>query len=127
MFSAETLVNMSDGTKKHINLITVGNIVMNKLLKPVKVSRVHTLTNQQIVSILLDNGTSLFHCAPTTKFLSHTLNVDSSHSTGFLPITTIHSNRSLLKKSNKLLSTESDVSISTYDDTNNILLYSYNR
>lgn len=120
MFSEETLINMSDGTKKQINLINVGDKIMNKNLKPVTVSRVHMNTNQQIVSMLLDNGTSLFHCAPTTLFLSHTVNTNN-HTTSSLPINTIHSNGSLLKKSNKLLANESDVSISTYDDTNHTL------
>ena len=58
MLSAETLISMADGTKKNINLIQKGDLILNKLNRcvGVKVIRITTYYNHSAIGIQLDNN-----------------------------------------------------------------------
>lgn len=118
MYSAETLISMADGTFKTINNIRVGDKVYNKLFKPVEVSRVHSSDNTPVVEVQLNNGTGVFYTSPESKIFCHHVHNDGSHHTEYCSISDAHLEGAKLKNSLKILSPESDVIFTTYDDSN---------
>lgn len=116
MFSSESVVKMSNGTFKNINNVNRGEFIMNKMNKPV---RVDSITSKELhaVGIQLSNGSNVFYATPDSKFMSHTLNNDGSHSLEKSTIFQIHTKGCMLKNSLKLFSNETNVTLSTYDDS----------
>lgn len=121
MYSAETLISMSDGTFKNINNIRVGDKIYNKLYKPVIVSRIHKTDNAPVVEVQLNNGTGVFYTSPTSKIFCHHVHNDGRHHTEYCSISDAHSEGAKLKNSIKILSPESDVTFTTYNDSNQSL------
>lgn len=119
MFSAETMITMGDSTSKNINLIRVNDIIVNKLLKAVKVTYTHTVTAQPAVGIQLNNGSGVFYCDSSVKFLCHNVATSGSHLSDCSSIENIHNytgTSSYLKSSSIMFGSDSDISITTYDD-----------
>ena len=115
MFSAESMISMADGSTKHINLIAINDTIYNKLLEPVKVDRLHNIQNYTVSSVLLNNGTGVFYCAPSAMFLAHTSHTNGNHISDYLPISEAYSLGSKLKSNGRIFSPESDITISTYE------------
>lgn len=118
MYSAETLITMADGTFKNINNVQVGDIIYNKLLRPVEISRIHSQTNTPVVEVQLNNGTGVFYTSPNSKIFCHHVANDGSQHTEYCSISQAHGEGAKLKSSMKILSPESDVTYTTYDDSN---------
>ena len=118
MFSAETLITMADGTVKHINLIQQNDFILNKLRKPVQVKRINKIPNAQVVEVQLNNGTGAFFCTPNSIVYCHHTTNDGSHRTQHCSISDAASDDAKLKNSISLFSPESDVSITSFNDSN---------
>ena len=118
MYSAETLISMVDGTFKNINNIRVGDKIYNKLFKPVSVSRIHLQENTPVAEIQLNNGTGVFFISPTTKVFSHCSRIDGSQCAEYCTIADTHAEGGKLKNSIKILSPESDVVFTTFNNSN---------
>lgn len=116
MLSPETLISMASGEKKHINLITKGEMIMNKLNRPVRVTRIVSHINHSAVCVQLDNGTSLFYTTPNLIVLAHSIN-NGAHVGEYITISNANKQDSKLKNSIKSFSPESDIGITTYDDS----------
>lgn len=117
MFSAEALVTMADGTTKHINTIRAGDLILNKLRTPIKVRSITVEHDAHVVVVQLNNGSGIFYTSPNTKFLCH--HIDSNqHTSHFDTIHNIHIDGGYLKNNLRFFSPESDISISSYDDSN---------
>lgn len=115
MFSSETFVEMADGSKKAINIIRQGDMVMNKFKKPSKVRKVLKFPNTITISIQLNNGTGVFYTTSTTEALcTHIMN--NQHKISFCPFSMIHNGNGCAKSSMRSFSPESNVLISNYDD-----------
>jgi hypothetical protein len=118
MFSAEAIVSMADGTKKHINNLSNGDLILNKLNRPVKVRSVTIEENIHVVAVQLNNGSGIFYVAPNTKFLCHHIDNTNHHINHFDTIQNINVDHGHVKSNIKMFSPESDISISSYDDSN---------
>lgn len=118
MFSAEAMVSMADGSKKHINTLHVGDFILNKLNKPVKIRAVVVEENIHVVVVQLNNGSGLFYTSPNSKFLCHHTNNTNEHTSHFDIIQNIYADSGYLKSNLKIFSPETDISISSYDDSN---------
>ena len=119
MFSAETMITMGDSSYKHINLIKVNDIIVNKLLKAVKVTQIHKIIAQAAVGIQLNNGTGVFYCDSSSKFLCHNIETNNSHVSDYTTIEDLHNfsgHSAYLKSSPIMFGSDTDVSITTYDD-----------
>lgn len=119
MFSSETMISMTDGSKKPISTIRVNDSILDKLNLPMKVTEVNKYLNHEAVGIQLNNGTGVFYCDRDVKFLCHNVNNNGTSTVGYSSINNIHTfsgSSSRLKSSPKVFSPESDVSITTYDD-----------
>lgn len=121
MFSAETLITMANGTIKNINSIKPNEFILNKLRKPVQVKRINKTENTQVVEVQLNNGTGTFFCAPNTIFYCHHTTPQGAHTTQYCTISDAHSEEAKLKNSINLFSPDTDVSITSYDDSNHDL------
>ena len=119
MFSEECIVPLADGSTKSISAIVPGDLIINKLLKVVKVRAV-TSTTGNAVAVQLNNGTGVFYTDPTARFLCHYINGDS-HTSHWDSISTINTHQGWVKSSMKIFSPETNVSISSYDASNTSL------
>ena len=117
MISTEGLVWMSDGTKKSISLVIVGDIILNKMYLPVTVTRIHNYPAHLAVGVTLDNGTSKFYTYTECKFFCHITNENNSHVSGFDTIANIVATNGKLKSDSKIFSPQSDVTITNYDNS----------
>lgn len=127
MFSEDTLVNMANNTLKPIKLLKVNDIIINKFKKPVKISKIHILKQQPAVEVQLENISTPFNCSPLTKFASHHVLHDNSHSSYTDSIINIYNSsavNSRLKNSMVMFSYSSDVAITLFEE-NPILLDLY--
>jgi hypothetical protein len=120
MFSQEALVYMADGSKRNINSLRVGEMILNKFRNPVKVNRVIKKDNVPAIAVQLDNGTGLFYTTIDTLVLCH-YGTDGSYVSKFDTIEEVHLRNGQLKNSIKVFSPESDVEISNYDTSNSTL------
>ena len=116
MFSEEALISMADGSIKHINTLKPGDLIINKLSKPVKVRKLTSHT-ANVVTLQLNNGTGVFYVEPNAQFLCHHI-TNAEHTCHFDILADIHVHGGYLKNSMKVFSPESDVSISNYDASN---------
>lgn len=116
MYSAESLITMADGTFQHINTLKIGDIIYNKLFKPVVITRLHIETEVPVVEIQLNNGTGVFYTHPTTKVLCHHVHDDGTQHTEYCAISSANADGAKLKNSMKIFSPESDVTFTTYND-----------
>jgi hypothetical protein len=116
MFSSETLIKMTNGTSISISAVKVGDYIMNKLNKPVKVTKVRKI-NEDSVCVHFDNDTNPFYCNVSVLFMSRIINEDGSNNIQYLNIVDINTHSYKLKSSCKLLSYESDVGITSYNAT----------
>jgi hypothetical protein len=121
MYSKETVIYMADGTYKNIDNIRVGDKIYNKLLRPVIISRITKTDNTPVVEIQLNNGTGVFYASPSSKVCCHVRNPDGRNKVEYCSISTVYSEDGKLKNSMKILSNESDVNFTTYDDSNHSL------
>lgn len=117
MFSREALVYMANGTHKQIDEIKPGDYIMNKLYASTKVLRIHKLANHPAVEVQLNNGTGTFFCPSNVIVYSHHTTPDGKHRMEYTSISDVHTNGSKLKSSIKSFSPNSDVDITTYNDT----------
>ena len=126
MFSSESIIKMGNGTLKNINNVRRGEFIMNKMNKPVRIDNI-TQSNMNVVVVQLNNGTGIFYVSPNAKFLSHKVNNDGSHLLEKCSISEINTNGCMLKSSLKLFSANSNVSLTTYDNSDpNLTKMCYN-
>lgn len=116
MFSPESIITMGNGTMKNINNVKRGEFIMNKMSKPVRIDNI-TNSDMNVVVIQLNNGSGVFYASPNAEFLSHKINTNGSHLLEKCSINEINTNRCMLKSSLKLFSTDSDISLTTYDNS----------
>lgn len=116
MFSEETMITMADGTKKNINLLTRGQLILNKNNKMIKVLEVIPYPNRPAVGIQLDNETGVFFTCPNTKVYCSYQN-NNKIIADYLPLHQVNDNNAILKSSLKMFNPSSNVNIVTYDNT----------
>lgn len=116
MYSAESLITMADGSVQHINTIRAGDKILNKLYKPVAVSRLHTVLNATVAEVQLNNGTGVFYTTPTSQVFCHHVHNDGTHVTEYSTIADAYHEGASLKSSVKVYSPESDVSFITFNE-----------
>jgi hypothetical protein len=121
MYSAEALISMANGSFKNINNVRVGDKIYNKLSRPVNVTRIHKIDNAPVVEIQLNNGTGVFYSSPSSKIFCHHVHIDGKHHTEYCSIASAYTDGAKLKNSLKILSPNSDVIFTTYDDSNTSL------
>jgi len=69
MFSSQTQVLLSDGSYKNIDQVTVGDTVLNKDLKPVKVVSVQKGEKLPVIEVRYENWFDSLHCSGKVKIL----------------------------------------------------------
>ena len=116
MFSEETMITMADGTKKNINLLTRGQLILNKNNKMIKVLEVVSYPNRPVVGIQLDNETGVFFACPNTKVYCSYQNNNRTVA-DYIPLHQVNDNNAILKNSLKMFDPSSNVNIVTYDNT----------
>ena len=116
-FSAEAIISMANGIPKNINLIIPGDYILNKLNKVVRVKTISNVNFTSANTVQLDNSTPLFYTLPTVLFLKHQINSNNSHSCDYDTILNIYTEGSKLKKNMTIFAYDSDVSITSYDNT----------
>lgn len=116
-FSTEAMVSMANGIPKNINLVIPGDYILNRLSKVVKVKTISNVNFTSANAIQLDNSTALFYTLPTTKFLKHQIHEDNRHTSNYDTIFNIYTEDSKLKKNMKIFAYDSDVDITSYNDT----------
>lgn len=121
MYSSEALVSMADGSFKNINNIKVGDAIYNKFMKPVSVSRVHSSANAPVVEVQFNNGTGIFYAIPASQVFVHHAQTDKSHNLQYDTISNARTEGARLKSTMKFLSPQSDVSFTTYNDSDTTL------
>jgi hypothetical protein len=116
MFSEETMITMADGSKKNINLLKRGQLILNKNNKMIKVLEVVSYPNRPVVGIQLDNETGVFFTCPnTTVYCSYQNN--NRTTADYIPFHQVNDKNAILKKSLKMFDPLSNVNIVTYDNT----------
>ena len=95
MFSCDTLINLSNGTKKPIKDLTTNDFILNKLKHPIQIFKVTKHPLQTVVSIQLNNNTEPFYCTLDTTFL---VTIDKTHK--FETIQNILNNNNVQFKTN---------------------------
>jgi hypothetical protein len=116
-FSSEAMISMANGVSKNINLIIPGDYILNKLNQVVKVKTISNVNFTSANAVQLDNSTPLFYTLPTVKFLKHQIHQNNSHSSDYDTILNIHTEDSKLKKNMKIFAYDSDVAITSYNNT----------
>jgi len=125
MFSSEAMISLANGSLKSINNLNINDVIYNKLKNPVKISNIDIIETNTVANVLLNNGTGVFYCDPSSLFYCHLTNDTGVHIGNYSQISDIYAQYGKLKSSCKLFSPESDISISTYEISNNLkTLYS---
>ena len=116
-FSTEAMISMANGVPKNINLVKSGDYILNRLSKVVRVKTISNVNFTSANTVQFDNSTPLFYTLPTTKFLKHQIHEDNRHSSNYDTILNIYTENSKLKKNMKIFAYDSDVAITSYNDT----------
>ena len=118
MFSGDSKIRMASNNDRNISSIVVGDLIMNKFNKIVKVIAVHSYAAHDSVAVQLNNGSNVFYFSPDTVFMCHHVLNNGSHESHNCIMSEINDNDAKLKSSGKIFSNESDIEIVTYDPTN---------
>ncbi len=116
MFGEDAIFTLSNGEFKRADSIRVGDIILNKLRRPVKVTRVHILKNIPVVELQLNNGTNSFRINPELKAFGHFVDRKGGHSTAYKTIKEIYESEGCMKRFLNLFSPSSNIEITSYSE-----------
>ena len=116
MFGKYAIFSMANDKFKRAEHIRVGDFILNKFRRPVKVTRVHILKDIPIVELQLNNGTYSFRISPQLKAFGHFINKQGSHSTAYKTIKDIYELEGTMKCVINLFSPSSNIEITSLSE-----------
>ena len=116
MFGKDAIFSMANGQFKRAEHIRVGDFILNKFRRPVKVTRVHLLKDIPVVELQLNNGTNSFRISPKLKAFGHFLDKQGGHSTAYRTIKEIYELEGNMKCAMNLFSPSSNIEITSLSD-----------
>ena len=115
-FGTEASVLMSDGTTVGINNVRVGDYVMNKHLKPVRVNANYKQINQNCISFRRGGSGTTIYCTPTQKFAAY-YPTTGSIVNDYLTASQMNTKGAVFKNTSMIFGTQNNVALTNYSGT----------
>jgi hypothetical protein len=115
-FGTEASILMSDGRSMNINKIKVGDYVMNKHLKPVRVNANYKQTNKDCISFRRGGSGTTIYCTPGQKFAAY-YETTGSVVTDYLTGSEMNEKNAVFKNTSMIFGTQNNVTLTNYSGT----------
>jgi hypothetical protein len=115
-FGTEASVLMSDGSSVRIDNVRVGDYVMNKHMKPVRVNANYKQLSQNCTSFKRGGSDTTIYCTPTQKFAGY-YETSGHLVSGYFTSEQMNTRGGIFKNTSIIFGTQNNVLFSNYSDS----------